>query len=864
MPLRFSPPPANAQTVAQLGLATGENSVAIGQDSTATATNGVAVGHGAVATGNNMSRDEFNAKKQENQNAINNLDEKQTEVNHNDNLLNAANSAITVLISQINQLTEEQKQIAQKIEQKNQLTDTKNTQITILTQTKNEIDEIDAKIKALQAQEVEKNVNFTNILRELNWSSLDPNNIEHSRNALAESLKNTIDSQFPDFSTRYTQADYRNIVDGYLSRQAGYTASLDSITNQLKGSHGAILEASFSGNLKNYLHENAGRFTEDGYLEINDTGTHKEYTVPSDFAGYLKHLGNTFFGDLGTGNFPHMPATKSNDLTEHGTHKTRNTAILIQQSLSKAHIDGVFNALSSKDNDIDALYPFYRVASRYLNEEFQNKYHEATFNNYSAIKRIRFDLKSTDGRNLGLMHHDDAIMVFLKHLDDHDLEPVNNLIDFRKSEEFKQKYDEIKTKFINKIDWNFTESAINLTDYRTKLNKVTAYYDQAVELADLYLAVKNERNKPNGGDNAVIEEKNKQIIAKRKALLSGISDITNFFAGIEPTYNLEHANRYLNYGKNEANAVIARIRNELGGYNPRDQIVVDITEQLNQLNQRYNNAVKTRNETQTEINQLEQQIQNLALTAQEEAVDDLKRSKEQELESSRTKKAELEEKKRTLEQELDALRQALTASSIANLGENAYAQGHLAFASGTNAIAIGTQAMSTKDNAIAIGRQASASADSAIALGEGAIVAENANHGIAIGSGASVSKTMSIAIGQHSVANRAPLAANTAVPIGNDRTAEFQQGSIGEFSVGADGKLRQITHVAAGTEDTDAVNVWQLKQALAGLSPSVPAAPGETGPQGPQGEPGPKGEQGEAGPQGPQGEQGPKGEQGEA
>ncbi|KXU86038.1 hypothetical protein CR51_37805, partial [Caballeronia megalochromosomata] len=66
----------------------------------------------------------------------------------------------------------------------------------------------------------------------------------------------------------------------------------------------------------------------------------------------------------------------------------------------------------------------------------------------------------------------------------------------------------------------------------------------------------------------------------------------------------------------------------------------------------------------------------------------------------------------------------------------------------------------------------------------------SANNAIAIGSNAQATAQNSIALGSGSVANR-------------DNTV----------SVGAKGAERQITNVAAGIEDTDAVNVFQLKQA---------------------------------------------------
>ncbi|WP_308557499.1 YadA-like family protein [uncultured Sneathia sp.] len=121
----------------------------------------------------------------------------------------------------------------------------------------------------------------------------------------------------------------------------------------------------------------------------------------------------------------------------------------------------------------------------------------------------------------------------------------------------------------------------------------------------------------------------------------------------------------------------------------------------------------------------------------------------------------------------------------------------------------------------------------------------------------------------------------------------------GAVSIGYKDHERQIKFVAEGKEDTDAVNVSQLKKTspyyiwknltenknkpdneetkkefLASLKgpkgdrgetgkPGEKGPAGPTGPQGPQGQPGAKGDKGEPGPAGAKGEQGPKGETGQ-
>ncbi|MFZ7141669.1 YadA-like family protein [Avibacterium avium] len=140
---------------------------------------------------------------------------------------------------------------------------------------------------------------------------------------------------------------------------------------------------------------------------------------------------------------------------------------------------------------------------------------------------------------------------------------------------------------------------------------------------------------------------------------------------------------------------------------------------------------------------------------------------------------------------------------------------------------------------------------------------------MAFGFNAVASSDNSVAFGANAVANRT-FSAPYAAPIGGGRTETTAYTPVGEFSIGKDDEYRILSNVAAGEKDTDAVNVWQLKQAIEKIQllKGDKGDQGEKGDKGDQGEKGDKGDQGEqgvagpAGPQGPQGEKGDKGDQG--
>lgn len=109
------------------------------------------------------------------------------------------------------------------------------------------------------------------------------------------------------------------------------------------------------------------------------------------------------------------------------------------------------------------------------------------------------------------------------------------------------------------------------------------------------------------------------------------------------------------------------------------------------------------------------------------------------------------------------------------------------------------------ENAIAVGAKTIVNGDSGVGIGYGAVVDQSAFNGIAIGSNAQVNHATSIALGSNSQTTVGAQSSYTAYNMDTPQT------SVGEVSVGSGDGQRQITNVAAGSADTDAVNVGQLK-----------------------------------------------------
>ncbi|WP_445534693.1 beta strand repeat-containing protein, partial [Vreelandella venusta] len=158
--------------------------------------------------------------------------------------------------------------------------------------------------------------------------------------------------------------------------------------------------------------------------------------------------------------------------------------------------------------------------------------------------------------------------------------------------------------------------------------------------------------------------------------------------------------------------------------------------------------------------------------------------------------------------------------------DNDGATGINALAAGTNAKAEGNSSLGMGDGArtasvgeqqVAVGANALAGGNKSVAIGSGAKASTDMFNGgveaVAIGNNASAQGTKNVALGSGSVANGSTLSTTAYQPLdvnGNPATVAAPTADS-EVSVGSAGNERRITNVAAGAEDTDAVNVSQLK-----------------------------------------------------
>ena len=157
-------------------------------------------------------------------------------------------------------------------------------------------------------------------------------------------------------------------------------------------------------------------------------------------------------------------------------------------------------------------------------------------------------------------------------------------------------------------------------------------------------------------------------------------------------------------------------------------------------------------------------------------------------------------------------------SEVTADGDNSVAMGRMASSTGMASLAIGAygynKSTASGKYSIAIGRDVTSSAEDAIAMGRNSQA--TANYALALGAEANASQASGVALGYSSTANTASGVAGYNPNTGHSDTYTALSGktltsTLGAVSVGNATNTRQITGVAAGKADTDAVNVAQLK-----------------------------------------------------
>ena len=732
------------------GLAIGNNSDSRGEGSIATSESGVAHGHNSIVTGNGMSKEEFELKKSE----LDTFEQKKKELEKEkmnlDNNLDINKDVQNKINTQLDYINAK----IQKLNEK----------MTLLENYKNQINELNTNNSNINTRlsegseeytKLKKYVNFTTILDSLDWNKL---NNANGQNELAQDLKTKIDTDFSDFSTKYSIDDYKSIITGYVNSNSGYDGNVRYLENKF-----------------------------DKYADSYNKRYH-------DIMNLLKY-------DLNNLNFNKM--REYNNIENYRYALISNTRISLRADMDKFISKEDFNTfymhLKSKEkleNEGKYYLNYLSVGLISSNESSRNK-----FKNFSVAKDnyILYNLKTKNNKFLPLLNTSNDNMNKLEYISrnneswDFNLENeynkeirnisemlpsklTENKMDYNSSNKFLKLYNNYKW-WYSEIDWNDSEAAYDLQDYKKFLDNRNTVMDKLKEYYELNIEVIKEK------ENGVLDSsKENRLVTMRSEINKLLENKDLFIENYELKYT-PYADKYEEYAKEEAISDLKELK-KLLKYNEEDKIIKEIKSKVGLNTTEYENLQKQKEKNEENIKKLEKEIADLGLSEEDNTLGDKKRKLEEELEKEKQKQQEINDAIAEKEEKIREENEKIKAQNkLINVGEKNVAIGNNNFVSGNYSVAIG------KDNTV---------------LGENNFV---------LGNGVTVDKniTNSIVLGNDSTVNSPILTKNIEI-----RGTVFTfagTNPYGTLSIGTEGKERTITNVAAGRiseTSTDAINGSQL------------------------------------------------------
>ena len=337
-----------------------------------------------------------------------------------------------------------------------------------------------------------------------------------------------------------------------------------------------------------------------------------------------------------------------------------------------------------------------------------------------------------------------------------------------------------------------------LFDKDNFLEQLKSVESFAKKISD-YIAVYDEANKSPTPENR----------AKRNSLYEEISklknDSKNYYENIEFKFKESTKDLWNQYAKKTATELTDWAK-KLKLYDPYNEVVKGITEESEKAQNALNEAKIKFEDKEREIKDLKSQIDKLQSASDSNNSNELKQ-KQEELAKKQVEKEELEKERAKKEKALKELEEKLTRH-FSNIGENSIAAGKESFASGTNSIAIGTKNEVTGNNSVAIGAGNKVASHNVMVLGNNVTVDAGFDGAVVLGNESTPSKPMPV--------ESITIQGTTYRFAGTNPTSTV--------SVGAEGKERQITHVAAGritSTSTDAINGSQLYSVVEAINQKV-------------------------------------------
>ena len=779
-------------TTGEGNIVTGDHGVATGYNNAVTAKYGLAQGNNSVATGGNISRKEFDEKSNERKQTVADKNKAENELSDINKKIEASNKTAEDLNKRINEITD---LIKQSNDKKNQVVTSLNNdlankqkELAKLDKEREEAKEYASHYPSIYSENESVSIKFLKQLKELDWNKLSDNSAGTTGvQKLAKDLKERVEADYPNVSEikKFGIDKYEIIVNGYDNARGSFEYNEEKIKDTIRSRNKQYLFYTGAGrDLSSYASDH------DGITDLLKNVTSVDPVKITSIDNIPSRITDDFFSSQKQERYVQF-STLLKMISENNVISDLSKAYKLDKINSQNYYKPNYVA-----NTVFYLPPIKASDDQINHSDFlltSHKYHSGDFDylGYDENnKKVEFRFEDKD-KAKHYLYYGQTQRFFDEFFDG---VKTNTPQDVKRLREWVNRF---YNDFDNLIDREAPEEKW-LFDKQDFLNQLKDVESFAKKISD-YIAVYDEANKSPTPENR----------AKRNSLYEEISklknDSKNYYENIKFKFKESTKNLWNEYAKKTATELTDWAK-KLKLYEPYNEVVKGITEESEKAQNALNEAKIKFEDKEREIKDLKSQIDKLQSASDSNNSNELKQ-KQEELAKKQAEKEELEKERAKKEKALKELEEKLTRH-FSNIGENSIAAGKESFASGTNSIAIGTKNEVTGNNSVAIGAGNKVVSHNVMVLGNNVTVDAGFDGAVVLGNESAPSKPMPV--------ESITIQGTTYRFAGTNPTSTV--------SVGAEGKERQITHVAAGritSTSTDAINGSQLYSVVEAINQKV-------------------------------------------
>ena len=772
---------------------TGDHGVATGYNNAVTAKYGLAQGNNSVATGGNISREEFKAILEKEKQTFADKNKAENELSDINKKIEASNKTTEDLNKRINEITD---LIKQSNDKKNQVVTSLNNdlankqkELAKLDKEREEAKEYASHYPSIYSEDENVSIKFLKQLKELDWNKLSDNSAGTTGvQKLAKDLKERVEADYPNVSEikKFGIDKYEVIVNGYDNARGSFEYNKKNIEDMIRSRNKQYLFYTGAGrDLSSYASDH------DGITDLLKNVTSVDPVKITSIDNIPSRITDDFFS-----------SQKQERYVQFSTLLKMISENNVISDLSKAY------KLNKIDDD-NYYKPNYVANTVFYLPPIKASDDQVNHSNF-LLTRHHYNPSDFDNMNYGDDNHK------VEHRFNDEAKKAEYYLYYGQTKRFFDEFfDGVQTNepkdvdrlrewvntfynnFDNLIDREAPEEKwlFDKKDFLKQLEDVESF---AKKISD-YIAVYDEANKSPTPENRAKRDSFYEEISKLK------DNPKNYYENIEFKFKESTKNLWNEYAKKTATELTDWAK-KLKLYDPYNEVVKGITEESEKAQNALNEATIKFKDKEREINDLKSQIKELESTSDSQNSNELKR-KQEELTEKQAEKEGLEKERAKKEKALKELEEKLTRH-FSNIGENSIAAGKESFASGANSIAIGTKNEVTGNNSVAIGAGNKVASHNVMVLGNNVTVDAGFDGAVVLGNESAPSKPMPV--------ESITIQGTTYRFAGTNPTSTV--------SVGAEGKERQITHVAAGritSTSTDAINGSQLYSVVEAINQKV-------------------------------------------